>query len=143
MRQGYTIIWFGWEMDVAPKLGHLGLTPIVAKNADGSPLQGSYGTSSWPLLPTPTLPLWSSRQVHSYPAGTFDAYPAAQPRQRRLRPDGFQPTLTVRAREQDPREPIAEPPTGVLRSAKPANRNAGRQAYLLPQGFPARPARMS
>ena len=104
MRQGFTMIWFGWEMDVAAKMGHLGLAPIVAKNADGSPLTGIVRDELIAAAATPTLALSASWQVQAYPEGTYDSYPAAS--LDNAAADGFQPTLTVRAREQDRREPV-------------------------------------
>jgi hypothetical protein len=106
MRQGYALIWFGWEMDVRPKLGHLGLEPIVAKNPDGSKLTGIVRSELVAARPTPTLSLASSWQVANYPKGTFDAYPAASLDNGAPDVEGFAPTLSVREREQDPREPI-------------------------------------
>ena len=32
MKQGYTLVWFGWEMDTPASLGHLGMTPVIAAN---------------------------------------------------------------------------------------------------------------
>jgi hypothetical protein len=135
MRQGYTMIWFGWEMDVEPKLGHLGLTPIVAKNADGSSLTGIVRDELVTNHLTPTLPLWSSWQVHTYPEGTFDSYPAASLDNATPGPDGFAPTLTVRAREQDPRQPIAASDWsfGLCEAGKPATLNDRQICY--PTGF--------
>ena len=106
MRQGYTLVWFGWEMDVASRLGHLGLAPIIARNADGSPLTGVVRAEMIAAAPTPTLPLSASQQVQYYPPGTYDSYATASLDNSSPQPDGFLPSLTVRAREQDPREPI-------------------------------------
>jgi hypothetical protein len=135
MRQGYTMIWFGWEMDVEPKLGHLGLAPIVAKNDDGSPLTGIVRDELVADIATPTLPLWSSWQVHTYPDGTFDSYPPASLDNAASGPDGFQPTLMVRAREQDRREPIAAADWSfaLCESGKSATPNDKHICY--PKGF--------
>jgi hypothetical protein len=40
MREGYTMAWFGWEMDVRPGLNRVGMPPIVARNHDGSAITG-------------------------------------------------------------------------------------------------------
>ena len=106
MRQGYTLVWFGWEMDVRAKLGHLGLAPIVANNPDGSPLTGVVRDELITASPTPTLPLSASQQVQNYPPDTYDAYSAAGLDNATREADGFVASLTVRSREQDPREPI-------------------------------------
>jgi hypothetical protein len=135
MQQGYTMIWFGWEMDVEPNLGHLGLAPIVAKNADGSSLTGIVRDELVTNHPMPTLPLWSSWQVHAYPEGTFDSYPTASLDNATPGPDGFQPTLTVRAREQDPRQPIAASDWsfGICEVGKPATPDD--KHICFPTGF--------
>ena len=36
MRSGYTMVWFGWEMDVLPGMNRIGMPPIIAHNHDGS-----------------------------------------------------------------------------------------------------------
>ena len=41
MRLGYTMVWFGWEMDVRPGMSRIGMPPIVAHNHDGSPITGT------------------------------------------------------------------------------------------------------
>ena len=136
MRQGYTMVWFGWEMDVEPKLGHLGLAPIVAKNADGSPLTGIVRDELVADRPTPTLPLSSSWQVHTYPEGTFNSYPAASLDNASPGPDGFQPTLTVRAREQDPRAAHPLLRLEFCAFAKPASRATPDAKHICyPEGF--------
>ena len=135
MRQGYTLIWFGWDMDVLPKLGHLGLAPIVAKNLDGSALTGVVRAELITAMPTPTLPLSASQQVQYYPEGTYDAYPTANLDNSAPAPDGFVPTLTARAREQDPREPIANADWsfGICEAGKPAVPDDKHICY--PTGF--------
>ena len=40
MRAGYTMVWFGWEMDVRPGMSRVGMPPIVAHNHDGSAITG-------------------------------------------------------------------------------------------------------
>lgn len=135
MRQGYTMIWFGWEMDVESKLSQLGLAPIVAKNDDGSSLTGIVRDELVADGPTPTLPLSSSWQVHSYPEGTYDSYPAASLDNATPGPDGFAPALTVRAREQDPRQPIASSDWsfGICEAGKAATPDDKHICY--PAGF--------
>jgi len=106
MQQGYTLIWFGWEMDVLPRLGHLGLAPLVAKTPDGGAITGVVRAEMITAAPTPTLPLSASQQVQYYPPGTYDSYATASLDNATPQADGFAPSLTVRSREQDPREPI-------------------------------------
>jgi hypothetical protein len=40
MRSGYTLVWFGWEMDVLEGMRRIGMPPIVAHNRDGSAITG-------------------------------------------------------------------------------------------------------
>jgi len=86
MRQGYSILWSGWQGDLAEGDNRLraGLpvatrqaTPIVASSRDEFIFEHSHNPAHAPL---------------SYPAHTLDQREA---------------TLTVRQREQDPRTPIA------------------------------------
>ncbi|HWY49382.1 MAG TPA: alpha/beta hydrolase domain-containing protein [Bryobacteraceae bacterium] len=89
MRQGYTIVWSGWDVTVAPGGGRFTIKVPVAMNADGSTITG-------PALEefviddavTLTAPL-------TYPAATSDK---------------AQATLTVRTRYEDP--PVAVPASG-------------------------------
>ena len=84
MRQGYTLVWFGWEMDVLPRLGHIGLTPIVARNVDGSPITGVVRAEHVTAAPTPTLPLSASQQVQAIrPTPTTPIPPRASTTPRR------------------------------------------------------------
>jgi hypothetical protein len=39
MRQGYTLVWSGWQGDVLPVGGRLTASFPVAKNPDGSPIR--------------------------------------------------------------------------------------------------------
>ena len=39
-RQGYTLVWFGWQADVLPGDGRMTLSVPVARNPDGSPITG-------------------------------------------------------------------------------------------------------
>lgn len=85
MRQGYTIVWTGWDATVPSGGGRFTITVPVAQNADGSTLTG---TSLEELViddgATLTGPL-------TYPAATADKSHA---------------TLTVRTRYEDPPESI-------------------------------------
>ncbi|MBV9777477.1 MAG: hypothetical protein JO143_10540, partial [Acetobacteraceae bacterium] len=106
MRQGYTLVWWGWEMDVEPGGGRLLMPEIVARARDGSPLTGIVRSELITSAPTASLPLSRSQQVLAMPPGSYDSYPAASLDTLTPAADGFRPTLTVRAREQDPRVPI-------------------------------------
>jgi hypothetical protein len=106
MRAGYTMVWFGWEMDVRPGMGRIGMPPIVAHNHDGSAITGTVRSEIITPLPTTSVPISLSQQIQNYPVDSYDSYPTANLDNSAPFADGFLPTLTVRAREQDPREPI-------------------------------------
>jgi hypothetical protein len=40
LRQGTTMVWFGWEMDVRPGMSRIGMPPIIAHDRDGSAITG-------------------------------------------------------------------------------------------------------
>ncbi|MDE3175311.1 MAG: hypothetical protein KGM15_04280 [Pseudomonadota bacterium] len=106
MRQGYTLIWFGWEMDVQPGLGRVGLAPIVAHNRDGSAISGVVRSEMVTSKPAANLPINLSQQIQFYPPDSYDSYPTFSRDNQTPAADGFLPSLTVRARAQDPRETI-------------------------------------
>jgi hypothetical protein len=102
-RQGYTLIWFGWQADVLPGGGRMTLSVPVARNADGTPITGLVRAEFVTMVPTTTLNLssgWFTGMTHAAysTVSTDNSAPLA---------DGFQPTLTMRQRENAPRMPIA------------------------------------
>lgn len=107
-RQGYTLVWFGWQPDVAPGGGRLTIKVPTARKADGSPITGivrSELTTAPHVIPaalTTTLNLSSGWLT----AMTTIAYPTASTDNRTPLSDGFLPELTVRAREHEPRVKI-------------------------------------
>jgi hypothetical protein len=135
MRQGYTMVWFGWEMDVLPGMNRVGMPPIVARNRDGSPITGIVRSEIITPAPAASLPISLSQQIQNYPLGSYDSYPAGSLDNQTPAADGFRPSLTVRAREQDPREPIAnsEWSFGVCEPGKPAAPDDKHVCY--PAGF--------
>ncbi len=104
MKQGYTMVWFGWQGDVLPGNNRMTLTVPVAKNADGSPITGVVrGELIVRAAPAKTLNLssgWFTVLTHA-------SYPTVSVDNRTPLADGFLPTLTVRAKEQEPRVAIA------------------------------------
>ncbi|MBV8616170.1 MAG: hypothetical protein JOY66_20700 [Acetobacteraceae bacterium] len=106
MRQGYTLVWWGWEMDVQPGWGRLLMPEIVARARDGSAITGVVRSELITSAPAASLPLSRSQQVLAMPPDSYDSYPAVTTDTLAPAADGFLPTLTVRAREQDPRVPI-------------------------------------
>ena len=106
MRAGYTMVWFGWEMDARPGLNRIGMPPIIAHNHDGSPVTGLVRSEIITPVQATSVPISLSQQIQNYPIDSYDSYPTANLDNTAPFADGFLPTLTVRAREQDPREPI-------------------------------------
>jgi hypothetical protein len=106
MGLGYTMVWFGWEMDVRPGMSRIGMPPIVAHNRDGSAITGIVRSEIITPVPAASVPISLSQQIQNYPIDSYDSYPTASTDNSAPFADGFLPTLTVRTREQDPREPI-------------------------------------
>jgi hypothetical protein len=106
MRAGYTMVWFGWEMDARPGLNRIGMPAIVAHNHDGSPVTGLVRSEIITPVPATSVPISLSQQIQNYPIDSYDSYPTANLDNSAPFADGFLPTLTIRAREQDPRESI-------------------------------------
>jgi hypothetical protein len=96
MRQGYTLAWWGWEMDVRPGMNRMLIPPVVAHNADGSSITGTVRSEILTPRPTRTLSINSNQQDQRYPPDSYDSYPAADL-------DNHSATLTVRMHEQDAR----------------------------------------
>jgi hypothetical protein len=103
MREGYTLVWFGWQPDVMPGNNRVTMTVPVAKNADGSPITGVVRAElvlgALAREPVKTLNLssgWFTGMFHR-------PYPTASTDNRKPFDDGFLPTLTVRAKEQEAR----------------------------------------
>jgi hypothetical protein len=106
MRQGYTMIWFGWQPDVMPGNSRVTMTVPAARNADGSPITGAVRAElvlgSLARDPVKTLNLssgWFTAMFHA-------SYPTASADNRKPFDDGFLPTLTERAKEQAARVAI-------------------------------------
>ncbi len=108
MRAGYTMVWFGWEMDVRPGMSRVGMPPIVSNNHDGSAITGIVRSEIITPVPVTSVPISLSQQILNYPVDSYDSYPTARhldnsaALRRRLSSDAH----AARAREQDPREPI-------------------------------------
>ena len=135
MRSGYTLVWSGWEMDVLDGMNRIGMPPIVARNHDGSPITGIVRSEMITPRPATSIPISLSQQIQNYPVGSYDSYPTASLDNTTAFADGFLPSLTVRAREQDPRTaiPNSEWSFGVCESGKPATPDEKHVCY--PAGF--------
>ena len=130
-RQGYTMIWFGWQPDVAAGNNRTTMTVPVARNPDGSAITGIVRSELVTTTPTTTLNLssgwFTALATTSYPTvSTDNTTPLA---------DGFVPTLTVRAKEQAPRVPIpnTEWSFGACPQGGPVSASDTRICY--PAGF--------
>ncbi len=106
MREGYTLVWWGWEMDVRAGMNRMLMPAVVARNADGSSITGVVRSEMVTPVATATLPIVASQQLQAFPFESFDSYPTAARDNRTPLQDGFVPSLTVRAHEQSPRTPI-------------------------------------
>ena len=92
LRRGYTIVWCGWQGDLAPGDGRLGLDAPVASTADGSItglVRAEFIANEPGIL---TVPLSGNAYTRSYAAATLETGAA---------------TLTRREYASDTRQPIA------------------------------------
>lgn len=127
-KQGYTVVWFGWQGDVLPGGDRMTLQVPVAHNRDGSPISGTVRAELIVTAPATTLPL----SAGWFTTGTHAAYPTVSTDNRTPAKDGFLPTLTVRARENAPRQtiPNSDWRFGACDAAEPGDRS-----ICLPAGF--------
>ena len=130
-RQGYTMIWFGWQADVLPVNNRLTMVVPVARNPDRSSVTGLVRSELTTLAPTTTLNLSSGW----FTALATAAYPTVSTDNRTPLADGFLPTLTVRAKEQEPR--VSIPNTEWSFGACPQGGNAAATDTQIcyPAGF--------
>ena len=135
LREGYTLIWSGWEMDVRPGWSWVGMTPVVAQNPNGSPVTGIVRSEI--IVPTAarSVHIGASQQVLQYPPGSYDIYPAAATDNSTLGPDGFVASLTVRSRRQDPRVLISADQWSFGRCTDEAPATADEKSLCMQAGF--------
>lgn len=135
MRQGYTLVWFGWQPDLMPAPNRVTMTVPVAHNADGSPIVGVVRTEL--VLPPAAKAAVTTLNLSSgWFTGMFHkSYPTASTDNTKPFADGFLPTLTVRAKAEDPRVPIpnSEWSFGACPNGGAAAVNATQLCY--PAGF--------
>src|SRR5690242_12217618 len=105
---GYTIVWFGWQADVAPGGGRMTMKVPVARNDDASPITQVIRSELTtpreiiPASPITTLNLSSGW----FTAMTTASYSTVSTDNRTPLADGFLPQLTVRGREHELRVTI-------------------------------------
>jgi hypothetical protein len=136
-RQGYTLVWFGWQADVLPGGGRMGIKVPVAHNADGSPITGVVRTElTTPREAVPTTPVTTLNLSSGwFTAMSTAAYPTVSTDNRTPLADGFLPQLTMRAREYEPRVviPNTEWSFSACVEGNPATANDTQICY--PAGF--------
>ncbi len=72
--QGYTLVWSGWQGDLVPQPGQLGIRVPVARRADGSAITGIVRSEFVLSAPASTQPLTagSSTNTPGYPTASLD-----------------------------------------------------------------------
>jgi hypothetical protein len=128
MREGFSLVWWGWEMDVNPGASRVRMPPIVAHNPDGSAVTGVVRTEMTAPRATTTLALSQSWQVVTYPADSYASYPTAST-------DNKDATLTVRAGPREPRVPIANSEWQFATCPDPAKPEVDDRHVCYPAGF--------
>jgi hypothetical protein len=102
MNRGYTVVFFGWQPDLLEGNDRVRMGVPVARNADGSSITGVVRTELVTAAARKTLNLSSGHFTQL----THTSYPTVSTDNQAPLPDGFRPTLTVRAKEQDARVEI-------------------------------------
>ncbi|HXG04745.1 MAG TPA: alpha/beta hydrolase domain-containing protein [Candidatus Binatia bacterium] len=100
---GYTLIWSGWQPDVRAGGGRLTMSPVVARNPDGSPITGLVRQEI--IVGSPTFSTGINTSRFTSPAN-HTTYATASLDNRTPFADGFLPTLTVRTNPEDLRVAI-------------------------------------
>jgi hypothetical protein len=106
LKEGHTIVWWGWEMDVRAGMNRVLMPPVLARNSDGSNITGLVRSEIITPRETNVVPISLSQQIQLFPPDSYDGYPTANVDNRTPFADGFLPTLTVRTHEQEPRTQI-------------------------------------
>ena len=73
MREGYSLVWCGWQHDVPDAAGLFRCNVPNAQNADGSPVSGRIVVSFQPIAHTDTQFL-SDREHRSYPTNHLESW---------------------------------------------------------------------
>lgn len=102
MREGYTLLWFGWQADVLPGAYRMTMQVPTARNPDGSPIEGVVRSEIVVPAPARTVNLSTGH----FTGTSHSSYPTARLDNRQPFADGFVPSLTVRVKEQSARTPI-------------------------------------
>ncbi len=97
-QQGYSIVWSGWQGDLVPAAGQLGISVPVASNPDGSPVTGLV-RSEFTTVAVPAGPVTTQNLTAGFSSNT-PGYPAADL-------DTSHATLTMRVHQNDPPQTVA------------------------------------
>jgi hypothetical protein len=130
-RQGYSMVWFGWQADLLPGNNRLTMQAPVAQNPDGSPVTGLVRAEFVVMEAARTQNLSSGW----FTGMTHDSYPTVSTDNRAPLPDGFLPTLTVRARESAPRTAVPNSEWSFGNCAADGTIKPDAKAICLPAGF--------
>ncbi|AMJ61858.1 alpha/beta hydrolase domain-containing protein [Bosea sp. PAMC 26642] len=130
-RQGYTLVWFGWQADVLPGSSRMTMQVPVARNSDGSAITGVVRAELAVTQAAKTQNLSSGW----FTTTTHDSYPTVSTDNRTALPDGFLPTLTVRTRENAPRTPVPNTEWSFARCADDGSNAPDDKAICLNGGF--------
>lgn len=103
MARGDAVVFFGWQPDLLEGDNRLRMGVPVARNADGSAITGIVRSELVTAAPRRTLNLSSGHFTQL----THASYPTVSTDHRTPLADGFRPTLSVRARQQDARVEIS------------------------------------
>ena len=71
MQRGWTVAWCGWQWDVVPGPGLVGLEAPQALDEDGQPLRGRVAVEFQPNAPVPEK-LLANRVHRPYPVADVD-----------------------------------------------------------------------
>ena len=96
--QGYSMVWSGWQGDLVPQPGQLGISVPVASNRDGSPITGLV-RSEFVTLAVPATPVTTQNVTAGFSSNT-PGYPAADLDPRRA-------LLTSRVHQADAQSVVA------------------------------------
>ncbi len=96
-RQGYSVVWSGWQGDLVPLPGQLGISVPVASNRDGSPLTGLVRTE-FVTLAVPAAPVTTQNLTAGFSSNT-PGYPAVDL-------DTTHAVLTRRVHQYDPQQVV-------------------------------------
>jgi hypothetical protein len=131
MREGYTLIWFGWQQDVLAGADRMVMEHVVAHHPDGSPVTGLMRAEITVDAKTPSLPIsagWFTRASH-------DSYSTVELNNRVALGDGFVPTLSVRERENELRRPIPNEEWSFAKCPHGGEKEPDPKTLCYPAGF--------